>query len=293
MDPEESPPRVLCIGGTDPTGAAGLYSDMKTLAALGVAASGVVTAVTVQTQASVTEVLRISGSLVRAQIEAALSEGRQVVVKTGMLGDYDTVLAVADALDTLGARGALVVDPVFAASSGRPLLDAEGRQLLCERLLPATALLTPNCPEAESLSGVAIRSLADMRRAADSILALGPSAVLIKGGHLPFREAADETETEVVDLLRTLDGDEYLIRRARVPGPGFRGTGCALASAIAGRLAEGRTLHAAVDSARDYLQAVMFRTRQAAPLPHHRPLALLHGPLLPLDPSPPEGRTIN
>jgi hydroxymethylpyrimidine/phosphomethylpyrimidine kinase len=158
----------------------------------------------------------------------------------------------------------LIVDPVLASSSGHELLSAEGRELLIELLLPLAALVTPNLQEATLLTGVAIEKRSDLGRAADIFLALGASAVLIKGGHL-------EGET-VVDLLRTADGDEAVFERERVKTRSTHGTGCTLASAIAAGVAEGLRLHDAVSRARDYVQAALLSApglgKGAGPLNH-------------------------
>lgn len=273
---------VLCIGGTDPTGAAGLLLDQATLAVFGVHGSGAVTAVTVQNAEGISEVTLMPASTVGAQIDAVISTGAPACIKTGMLVGEDTVLALKHRVDRLGSSTKLIVDPVLSASSGRRLLDAEGQRALVRELFPRAALVTPNVPEAEVLTGRTINCADDMSIAADYCLALGASAVLIKGGHLPLAEGAlvePEEQELVVDLLRTLDGDELRLARPRLSGPGFRGTGCALATAIAALLAEGNTLAAAVTQAGDWLHHVM----RCAPPPDVRaanlPRTLLLTPL--------------
>lgn len=263
----EIPPRVLVVGGTDPTSGAGLFRDVQTLSGLGVYVTGVVAAVTVQTSRSVSDVVALPASVVGAQMDAALEEIGTDVVKTGMLGTLDVVHAVADRVERLGAGARLVIDPVLVASSGRALLAADGVQAMLERLVPRAALVTPNLLEAERLTGIAVRSREDMGRAADVLLAHGASAVLIKGGHLP---EFDPELDEIGDLLRTLDGDEFWITRSRRLGPSRRGTGCTLASAIAGGIALGLTLRDAVESARSALD----RAWETAP-----PLGKKAGPL--------------
>jgi hydroxymethylpyrimidine/phosphomethylpyrimidine kinase len=263
----EVPPRVLCIGGTDPTGAAGLLLDQRTLAALGVYGAGVVTAVTVQTSRGVSDVVALPASVVGAQMDAAIEELGAPTIKTGMLGSLDIVLAVAGRVKALGSRSRLVIDPVFASTSGRSLLPEDGRRALLEQLVPLSALVTPNVPEAEALTGVPIADLDGMGRAADFLLEAGAAAVLIKGGHL------DDDSSKVTDLLRTADGDQFLCERARVTGPGFRGSGCFLATAIAALLAEGVPLAASVEGARSRLDAAMRQAQTVSPL-SDRPLVL-------------------
>lgn len=262
---------VLVIGGTDPTGAAGVAADLKTLAALGVYGATAVTAVTVQTTAAVSDVVTMPASLVGAQIDAALVDVAVDAVKTGMLANVDIVHAVADRAERLGPGVRWIVDPVLASSSGRELLGTEGRQALVERLIPRAALVTPNLAEASILTGVRIESPKDASLAADHFLAMGASAVLIKGGHWP---ELDPELDEVTDLLRTADGDEWRFTRARLPGA-YRGTGCTLAAAIAAHVAEGRTLRASVEQARDFLERAMgqgipSRRNGLVRLPMHR-----------------------
>lgn len=271
MQEFEVPARVLCIGGTDPTGAAGLLLDQRVLAALGVYGAGVVAAVTVQTSRGVTDIVPMPASVVGAQIDAAVEELGPVTIKTGMLGSIDVVHAVASRVERLGSRARLVVDPVFGSSSGRSLLSEEGRRALLERLVPLAALVTPNRMEAEALAGVSITSVDDMGLAADHLLAAGAAAVLVKGGHL------DDASETVVDLLRTADGDQVFCERARVLGPGFRGSGCFLATAIAALLAEGVALAAAVDGARSELDLAMRHARAVSP-PSTLPLLLTPRP---------------
>lgn len=245
----ELPPRVLCIGGVDPTGASGVVADLRTLHSLGVYGAVAVTATTAQTSVSVTDVSIVSASLIEAQIEAALSEPGVDVVKTGMLASEDGVFAVARALFS-GSKGIrLVIDPVLVSSSGRRLLSSDGVAALKEELLPRAALVTPNLPELGALAGSGVDSEPEQERAAERLLLFGASAVLVKGGH-------DPGDGQVVDRLYTADGERHIISGPRKVGP-FRGTGCALSSAIAAFLAEGLTLAAAADRARRYVEAAM------------------------------------
>lgn len=255
-DSIEETPRLLCVGGTDPTGAAGLFADLRAASAAGVFASGVVTAVTVQTSQNVSDVVALPASVVGAQLDAALQEPGAEVVKVGMLVNEDIVLALANRLGRAGTLK-LVLDPVLASSSGRLLLSESGVKSLEKLLLPRAALITPNLPELAILSGIAVETRADMERGADLMLLRGAAAVLVKGGHA-------ERQDEVHDLLRTADGDGIWISRSRRPGL-FRGTGCTLAAAIAARLSLGLTLRDAVTAARDYLDEAMARALPTLP----------------------------
>src|SRR5688572_8931710 len=182
MHEVEVPARVLCVGGTDPTGAAGLFLELRVLGALGIYGAGVVTAVTVQTSRTVSDVVAMPASVVGAELDAALEELGEATIKFGMLSSLDIVLAVASRVRRLGSRCRLVVDPVLTSSSGRSLLAEDGRRALLEELVPLCALVTPNRIEAELLTGQKITDLEGMGRAADQLLAAGAAAVLIKGG---------------------------------------------------------------------------------------------------------------
>jgi hydroxymethylpyrimidine/phosphomethylpyrimidine kinase len=236
--------RVLAVAGSDSGGGAGIQADVKTITALGAYAATAITALTVQDTRAVYAVHPVPPSLVREQIERALADPGADAVKTGMLVDAATIAAVAAALRP-AARLPVVVDPVMVASSGMRLLAEGAAAALRSELFPLAALLTPNVPEAELLSGISIRDRASMERAA---VALGPRPVLVKGGHLP-----GET---VLDVLASEVGITFL-EELRLPGPPRHGTGCTLASAIAAGLAQGMTLLDAVRRARAYLQAAI------------------------------------
>lgn len=241
--------RVLIVAGSDSGGGAGIQADIKAVTALGGYAATAVTALTAQNTLGVFGVVPVDPGFVGQQMEVVLRDIGADAVKTGMLHSAGVVAAVARTLQRLASNVPLVLDPVMVAKGGAPLLQPEAREALVQLLLPMAALVTPNLPEAELLSGVRIKSLDDMRRAADLLLATGASAVLLKGGHLPG--------DTVVDILRTVDGGAREFEHPRVESRSTHGTGCTLASAIATGIAEGLTLEAAVDGARRYvLQAI-------------------------------------
>ena len=240
--------RVLVIAGSDSGGGAGIQADIKTITALGAYAATAITMLTAQDTRAVHAVHPVPLDFLRLQIELALEDPGADAVKTGALGDAATVALVCDVLEARARGLPLVVDPVFSASSGRPLLDADGIAMLKRRLLPLASVLTPNILEAEALCGMRIGSAADMRDAARALLALGPLAVLLKGGHLP-----GET---VVDLLVTADG-VTAFEQPRLHTRHTHGTGCTLASAVAAGLARGMGLRDAVFRARAYVQAAI------------------------------------
>lgn len=232
--------KVLAAAGLDPSGGAGLLADAAALAWVGAEAYGVVTALTAQGARGAVAVEPVDPAFLAAQIDALLDGGeRPRALKTGMLGSAGNAALLADrfARPPL-ARLPLVVDPVLAASSGLPLLDTRGRPPLeaLSPLLERATLATPNWPELEALSGRPLRGEAEAVAAAR---ALPARAVLVKGGH---RDGAP------VDLLvRGRQVDRFPGRRR--PGTA-RGTGCRLASAVAGLLARGLPLAEAVRRAK-------------------------------------------
>ena len=251
--------RVLVVAGSDCSGGAGLQADIKTITALGAYASCAVTAVTVQDGQAVHEIHELNPLLVERQMECALLDVGADAIKLGMLGSALTVELVARVCERLARALPIVLDPVFQSSTHTPLLDDAGIGSLLQRLVPRVALLTPNVPEAQRLTGVKIASVEDMMRAADAFQLMGVSAVLIKGGHLPT--------DQVVDLLRTADGVQRVFETPRVDRV-TRGTGCTLAAGIAAGLAEGMTLESAVGRAHDFVSEAL---KQPACVPGVRP----------------------
>jgi hydroxymethylpyrimidine/phosphomethylpyrimidine kinase len=238
---------VLVIAGSDSSGGAGLVRDVRTLAHFGVPALCAVTAVTVQSDSEVSAVHVVPPELVSAQIRAALATGRVAGIKVGMLGTRATVLAVAASLPPRTAVP-LVLDPVLAASSGAHLLDAAGRAALLEILLPRVTLLTPNIPEAAALLGTPLAETEEERlRQGEALRALGPEAVLLKGGH--------GGGTEAIDILLTGNAVHHLA--APRAAATRRGTGCALAAAIAAGLAVGLDLYAACARAKQHVRELL------------------------------------
>lgn len=237
--------RVLIVAGSDSGGGAGIQADIKTVTALGGYAATAVTALTAQNTRGVFGVHGIPPAFIRQQMRLVLEDIGADAVKTGMLHTAEVIEAVCAELEALDPPIPLVADPVMVATSGDPLIDEAAVAVLRERLLPLATVITPNVPEAEHLSGLTIADGGDaMEAAARALLALGPKAVLVKGGHLP-----GET---VVDLLATADGIERF-ESPRLKTPHTHGTGCTLASAIAAGLAQGLALSQAVARARRYL----------------------------------------
>src|SRR5437588_892732 len=173
---------ALTIAGSDSSGGAGIQADLKTFAALGVYGTSAITAITAQSTTGITTTYPLSADLVTAQIEAVAADVSTHAVKTGMLATASIVEAVAAAIEELELP-LLVVDPIIASTSGTRLLDDDGIQMLSTELIPRAAIVTPNWPEAEVLSGIRIASIEDVRRAAARIRDIGAEAVLVTGGH--------------------------------------------------------------------------------------------------------------
>jgi hydroxymethylpyrimidine/phosphomethylpyrimidine kinase len=235
---------VLVIAGTDSSGGAGLARDVATLTGFGIGALVAVTAVTAQTDSEVRAVELLAPPLVQAQIHAALATRRAAAIKTGMLGNGAIVAAVAAAIPPRELVP-LVLDPVLAATSGGALLDGAGRAALTALLLPRATLLTPNIPEAALLLGVApATSAEEIIGQGRALCALGPEAVLVKGGHASGALA--------IDWLVTRAGSVHRLAAPRLAGA-RRGTGCALASAIAAGLAAREPLAVACERAKEHV----------------------------------------
>jgi hydroxymethylpyrimidine/phosphomethylpyrimidine kinase len=232
---------IVAIGGLDPGGGAGVVRDFLTAEALGADAVMVATAFTTQSRLGVRGFeVRSAEGLCAALAEAlALAGGRPTAVKVGMVGDAAAAGAIAAVL--AGFAGPVVYDPVLAASSGGALFGGELSGLA--PLIARATLITPNLAEAAALTGRAVATLAHSRAAAQQLRAAGAAAVLVKGGHL-----AGDAE----DLLASADG-ERVFSAARLPGRSPRGTGCALATALAVALAAGQPLEVAVATAKGWL----------------------------------------
>ncbi|MCI0419672.1 MAG: bifunctional hydroxymethylpyrimidine kinase/phosphomethylpyrimidine kinase, partial [Acidobacteria bacterium] len=231
-------PKALTIAGSDSGGGAGIQADLKTFAAFGVYGCSVITAITAQNTHQVTGIEPVSPEMVGKQLEAVLSDIRPDVVKTGMLANAGIIQAVVAALSQ-AERIPLVLDPVMVAKSGDALLAPDATTALRRQLLPLADLVTPNVPEAEVLTGMALVTEEDFVEAARQIRNMGAKAVLLKGGHRPRQQAAtDPRHEEVVDLF--YDGQDFhSIRGPWINTPHTHGTGCTLASAIAAGLAQG------------------------------------------------------
>jgi len=240
--------RVLIIAGSDSGGGAGVQADIKAATLLGGHAATAITAITVQNTLGVHGVHPLPLDLIEAQARAVLDDIGADAIKTGMLGSAQTVETVAALLDTTSAP--VVVDPVMIAKGGHPLLEDRAVAAVRDLMIPRAALLTPNAPEAETLTGLTVVNLDGQRRAGEALLALGAKAVLMKGGHVP-----GET---VIDLLLTASG-ETLLEGPRIETRSTHGTGCTLASACAAGIAQGWSTEVAVARAWAYVAEAIRR----------------------------------
>jgi hydroxymethylpyrimidine/phosphomethylpyrimidine kinase len=249
-------PRALSIAGSDSGGGAGIQADLKTFSALGVFGMTAITAVTVQNTQGVSGYEALSPRIVADQIRAVVTDIGVDAAKTGMLASAEIVEAVATAVAGIGVPN-LVVDPVAVSKHGDRLLDEAAVGALRERVVPLATLVTPNLPEAASLAGFPVTDRDLMQDAAETIQAMGPVAVLVKGGHLPGSSGAD-------DLF--FDGDRMAwISGERIATTNTHGTGCTLSSSIAAYLARGDELFDAVRKGKAFVTEAI---RAALPLGH-------------------------
>ena len=237
-------PIALTIAGSDSSGGAGIQADLKTFSALGVYGASVITALTAQNTKGVRAILDAEPGFIADQIDAVFEDLDVRAVKIGMLSRPAVIEAVAVALQRYGARQ-IVLDPVMVAKSGDALLQPEAVASLRDRLLPLATLITPNLPETAVLLDAPAPADTDaMIAAAESLLRLGPRAVLVKGGHLDGSDS--------VDVFHDGDAPRRFAAR-RVTTENTHGTGCTLSSAIAAHLALGKPLDESVAAAKDYL----------------------------------------
>jgi hydroxymethylpyrimidine/phosphomethylpyrimidine kinase len=234
---------ALTIAGSDSGGGAGIQADLKTFHRFGVFGTSVITAITAQNTLGVRQWAAVDIGLIAAQIDAVATDLRPAAVKTGMLADSDVVRTVARGIAD-HQLAPYVMDPVMVATSGDPLLEPEAIEAIRRELLPLSDLLTPNLDETALLVGHTVRSVDEMRAAAEQLVSEGAKAVLVKGGHLAGPEA--------IDVLH--DGAEITIyRHERVETRSTHGTGCTLSAAITAKLAQGIPLRDAVSQSLEWV----------------------------------------
>ena len=248
-------PKVLTIAGSDSGGGAGVQADLKVITALGGYGMSVITAITAQNTLGVTAIQDIDLAVIEAQIDAVLNDIGADSVKIGMLASPEIVQVVAASLRKHGITR-IILDPVLRATSGASLGGDDTAQAMMKELFPIASLVTPNLEEASLLLGRNVTQVADFQSAAEELLALGPQAVLIKGGHL------DSTHNQLTDYLmwRSIEDDLEIIqvkefKHLRVNTENTHGTGCSLSAAIATYLADGHDLPHAVGKAIAFVEA--------------------------------------
>ena len=236
------PPCVLTIAGSDSGAGAGVQADARTIHALGGYALTAITAVTAQNTHGILAWRAVPPALIAAQIAAVANDFPIAAIKTGLLSGPAAVKTVAASLP----RGMpLIVDPVIGSTSGTRFLTKAGLRALQRHLLPRATLVTPNWPEAATLTGLGVRTFSEVEIAANALLKTGCHAVLLKGGHAPGRKCRD--------YLVTAKGESRWFENPRVATRNDHGTGCVLSAAIAVLLAQGCTLEEAVNEARAFL----------------------------------------
>ena len=237
---------ALTIAGSDCSGGAGIQADLKTMTMNGVYAMSAITALTAQNTTGVRAIEEVQSAFLAQQLDAVFEDIYPDAVKIGMIPSTELIEVTADRLKHHNA-GNIVVDPVMVATSGSALMRSDAVSTLMQKLLPISALVTPNIPEAEVLSGMKIGNDRDMAKAAKLISEECGCAVLLKGGH---------SINDANDLLYA-NGRITWFCGKRIDNPNTHGTGCTLSSAIAANLAKGYDLAASVQRAKDYISAAL------------------------------------
>lgn len=242
--------KVLTIAGSDSSGGAGIQTDLKTFAAVGVYGMSAITAITAQNTLGVKRVERVSASMVKDQIRAVFEDIEVDAVKIGMLSEIDIIEAVRDCMDIYRSPF-VVLDPVMVSTSGFDLLNSQAKRALLEGLIPLVDLITPNLAEAACIlnligrgGGILIDSCKSMEEAGRLISGHTGKNVLVKGGHLLDRPC---------DVLVTADARVYRYDHQRIETKNTHGTGCTLSSAIAANVAKGYGLEESVSRAKDFI----------------------------------------
>lgn len=239
-------PTVLTIAGSDSSGGAGIQADIKTMIMNGAYAMSAVTALTAQNTTGVRAILEVSPEFLQQQLDAVFEDIYPDAIKIGMVPSGQLIRVIVDRLRHYGAKK-IVVDPVMVSTSGSVLMKEEARAILEEQLLPMAAVITPNIPEAEVLTGRKIRNREDMEAAALHLGIRGIRAVLLKGGH---------SVSDADDLLYA-NGRLTWFPGRRIQNPNTHGTGCTLSSAIVSALARGMSMEDAVREAKDYISGAL------------------------------------
>ena len=251
MNRNKSYPIVLSIAGSDSSGGAGIQADLKTFSALGVYGATAITAITAQNTLGVVSQMSLPPQMVREQIIAVMDDLHPLVVKIGMLSNAEIVKAVAEVLSEYKPK--IVLDPVIVSTSGHRLLSVEAQDVIKEKLLPISELVTPNIPEMETLTNMSLSSFEEKEKAANYLLSLGTKAVLLKGGHEDGEVKTDILFCRNHEVCSQLIAHNSQLVSESISTKNVHGTGCTLSSAIAAFLALGYSLEDAVKEAKRYI----------------------------------------
>ena len=271
MESTKSYPIVLSIAGSDSSGGAGIQADIKTFSALGVYGATAITAITAQNTLGIFSQLHLDSKLVYEQICCVMDDLHPSVVKIGMLGNAEIIHSVANALSKYNV--AIVLDPVMVSTSGHRLLSMESRDVIKEKLLPMSAIVTPNIPEMIELTDMPLSNVTEKEAAAKYLLALGVRNVLLKGGH--------ENGNIKTDFLFYFDSDKLVTKAfssETVVTKNTHGTGCTLSSAIASFIAKGFSVEESVAKAKQYVSDAIFHGADIAIGNGHGPVNHLFNP---------------
>ena len=252
-DRDGEQPAVLTIAGFDPSGGAGIIADVKTFQAFGCRPLAAVTSLTFQNSRGVFGAIHQSAESLRAQVLPIIEEVRIAAVKIGMLPTSEIVLAVVRLVREQNLP-APVVDPVLQSSSGDELMAEAAIEIMLSELTSLSRVITPNIPEAETLTGLKITNEDEMCEAAGKLREMGARAVLVKGGHLIERsdDLVPDTKRQAIDVLDDR-GQITVFRGEWIDSPPVRGTGCRLSSAIAACLAQRMPLGESVRAAKQFV----------------------------------------
>lgn len=238
--------KVLTIAGSDCSGGAGIQADIKTITVHKMYAMSVITSLTAQNTTGVYGIYDVTPAFVQSQLDCVFNDIFPDAVKIGMVSNAEIIKVIAKKLVQFNAKN-IVIDPVMVSTSGCRLITEEAEKTLVAELLPLANVITPNVPEAEVLSGIAIKNESDMHTAAEILSKKINTAVLIKGGHLKENTA---------DLLYE-NGNTHLFKTDLVNNENTHGTGCTLSSAVACNMANGLTLPQSVKLAKEYLTGAL------------------------------------
>ncbi|MDC2824870.1 bifunctional hydroxymethylpyrimidine kinase/phosphomethylpyrimidine kinase [Rodentibacter pneumotropicus] len=244
-------PQVLTIAGSDSGGGAGIQADLKTFQMQRVFGTSVVTAVTAQNTQGVLDIHTIPLKMIRSQLQAIKDDFNIASAKIGMLGTTEIIECVAECLK-VRPFGNVVLDPVMFAKGGAALLQPQAVSALIDHLLPLADVITPNLPETEALTGVAIYDEISIQKAAKSLQKQGVSNVIIKGGH-----SLNSQSEQCQDWVFLADGRDFVLERPRFHTPHTHGTGCTFSACLTAELAKGETLQSAVEIAKDFITAAI------------------------------------